>query len=448
MPDELVRLVVRGQGRRVETLLAREMTVLEAAGSLAAIAGLLQDGSAPPFTWRLVTSGGRLLEPERSLAEEGVRDGQELLLVAVDETIEPPEVDGVVARVARSQGRVFDASARRMLCSVGVALVVLWWTAMLAAVGGLRSLVMPLVLLVVVVSAIVVESKALGNLIGARILALVAAVPFGEAGLVLGRHLGGLAPRETIAVAVAGAIVIASVAISWALPRSSWITLGYVGLGLPPLLVGVVVEALRLPLADLISGSLVVWSVLLVVVSDMLRRELGMDGGRRAALASGPLAAVPALAGSGRRHVEREQVLGITIGVLLGMAACWLEAVLRPRPVEVAATAVSVVAVLVAVRRAPNAGQALAVAVSLLLGGAAVVVGIERAAGFGHAAVGMAAVLGVVVVGAMLAIGSWAGRTGDFRLGSKEDGVEPTNERWVPPPGVLTPVDPSTGEEG
>jgi len=98
MPEELVRLVVRGQGRRVETLLARGMTVVEAAGSLAAIAGLLQDGSAPPFTWRLVTSGGRLLEPERSLAEEGVSDGQELILVAVDETIEPPGVDGVKRR--------------------------------------------------------------------------------------------------------------------------------------------------------------------------------------------------------------------------------------------------------------------------------------------------------------------------------------------------------------
>lgn len=448
MPDELVRLVVRGQGRRVETLLAREMTVVEAAGSLAAIAGLLQDGSAPPFTWRLVTSGGRLLESERSLAEEGVRDGQELILVAVDETIEPPEVDGVVARVARSQGRAFDASARLMLCSVGATLVVLWWTAMLAVLGGLRSLVMPLVLVVVVVSAMVVQSKALGNLVGARILAVASVVPFGEAGLVLGRRLGGDAPRETIAVAVAGSIVIASVAISWALPRSSWITLGYVALGLPPLLAGVVVEALRLSLVDLISGSLVLWSIVLVVLSGVLRRDLGAGAGRRSVVASGPLAAVPALAGSGRRHVEREQVLGMTIGVLVGMAACWLEALLQPDPTDVVATAISVGAVLVAVRRAPNAGQTLAGAASLLLGGGAVVVGVERAVGGGQAAVAVAAVLGLVAVGVMLTLGYWAGRSGDFRVRSKDDGDELPDERWVPPPGVLTPFDPSTGEEG
>jgi len=448
MPEELVRLVVRGQGRRVETLLARGMTVVEAAGSLAAIAGLLQDGSAPPFTWRLVTSGGRLLEPERSLAEEGVSDGQELILVAVDETIEPPEVDGVVARVARSQGRVFDASSRLAICSVAAALVVLWWTAMLAALGGLRSLVMPLVLVVALVAGIVVQSKALSNLLGARILAMVAVVPFGEAGFVLGRRLGGAEPPETIAVAIAGSIVIASVAISWALPRSSWITLGYVALGLPPLLVGVVVEALRLSLVDLISGSLVVWSIILVVLSGVLRRDFGVGVGRGSVVASGPLAAVPALAGSSRRHVEREQLLGMTIGVLLGMAACWFEALARTDAIIVTATALSVVAVLIAVRRAPNAGQTLAGAASLLLGGAVVVIGVERAAGRAHSSVAVAAVLGLLVVGAMFSIGSWAGRTGDFRVRSKDDSDELPDERWVPPPGVLTPFDPSTGEEG
>jgi len=447
MADDLVRLVVRGQGRRVETLLARGMTVLEAAGSLAGIAGLLQDGSVPPFTWRLVTAGGRLLEPERSLAEEGVRDGQELILVAVDETIDPPEVDGVVTRVARSQGKVFDASTRLALCSVAATLALAWWSAMIAATGGLRSLTMPVVAIVVSLSAIVVQSKALRNLLGARLLALVSVVPFGEAGIVLGRRLGGGQPEETVAVAIGGAIVIGAVAIGWALPRSSWITLGYVALGLPPLIAGVVVEALGDSLVDLVSGSLLIWSFLLVVLSGIARHDSSSPSQPTAMMRRGAVLDLAA-AGNGRRHVEREQVLGMTIGALVGMAACWFQVLLRPSPTDVGATAVSVVAVVVTLVRAPNAGQTLASAASLLLGGAVVVIGIERTAARDGAGEAAAVVLGVIVSAVMLAIGYWAGRTGDFRpVGKASDGEFP-EERWVPPPGVLSPVDPTADREG
>lgn len=140
MPDEHCRITVVGEQRQVDLAVPVRAPITTYVGSLARMCAQA-DSDIMPAAWSLATVAHRPFDPERSLAEMGVVDGQILYLrnVIAEEFADPVvyEVAERVAEVAEATlERKWDASARTMtLMAVGLT----WLVGTLIALAARRQ---------------------------------------------------------------------------------------------------------------------------------------------------------------------------------------------------------------------------------------------------------------------------------------------------------------------
>jgi ESX secretion system protein EccD len=100
---ETVRVTVAAAGRRVDLVLPADLPVVELVPGLARIVGLLDPRTAYAG-FRLSTPDGHPLRGEAGLTEQGVREGQVLLLLAAADDPDPPRYDDVAEAMADAVG--------------------------------------------------------------------------------------------------------------------------------------------------------------------------------------------------------------------------------------------------------------------------------------------------------------------------------------------------------
>lgn len=244
MSGNWTRLEVHGSARRAAVVVPDDEPV---AGLLPDLLGLLdEDRAAGAHPLALVTVLGEQVDPERSLAEQGVSQGSVLRVVRVDQAPPSPEVADVTDVVA---GALAERADRwRPAWSVGVAAAVAgvagWLSADAASAADMET-----PWLVAAVAVVAVLAAAVARL-GAR-----------AAGVVLGSGAGGsvvgLAPMISVwwgvevpgastLVALVGAGVVVAVVVG--------LGLGHLGAGVGPA-VGAVLACMAMLLAPAAGAS-------------------------------------------------------------------------------------------------------------------------------------------------------------------------------------------------
>jgi hypothetical protein len=284
------RVTVVGARRRLDADLPASIPVVELLADVAGLLGETVNGAA--LEWGLLKVGGARLDPELSLADQGVADGAMLFLRDVTTAPAAPAMDDYAGRVAL----VVDAQRDRW--SPAVVPAVLAWiaAASLAAAGS--------VVLVAGDAGGRVTAGALGGVIGGlAALALVrvlrrhdlaevvmlsslpswAAAGAGVAGLVTAD--GPTAVAVALAFATAGALVTAAVEGEAVVPLAD----GVVEASAPPALVVGIAAALGAKFLQAAAVLVVVELVMLAtmpVVTSRLLMSQRVAQGRTVATAS------------------------------------------------------------------------------------------------------------------------------------------------------------------
>jgi type VII secretion integral membrane protein EccD len=162
--DVSCRVTVVGSRRRLDVTLPAGVPVADLVWDLVEMLG--ESNGSLPARWALVRVGGRALDPELALSEQGVASGTMLFLRDVTEREPPPAIDDYAAGVAIT----VDAQVGRWTKAAAPAMLIGGAAASLALAG------------VVLLLAGDREARALFGLPGAAIAAL--------AGLALAQRLG------------------------------------------------------------------------------------------------------------------------------------------------------------------------------------------------------------------------------------------------------------------
>jgi type VII secretion integral membrane protein EccD len=138
------RVTVVGSRRRLDVTLPEEIPVAELIGDIADM--LAEADEEIPAGWSLTRVGGRALDPERSLSEQGVTSGTMLFLRDVAAPVPPAEIDDFGERVAvavdAQRGRWSRWTAEILLvCGAGMCLLAAALAVLLAGDRGVRTLV-------------------------------------------------------------------------------------------------------------------------------------------------------------------------------------------------------------------------------------------------------------------------------------------------------------------
>jgi type VII secretion integral membrane protein EccD len=208
--DLSFRLTVVGSRRRMDATLPASIPLAELLWDLVGMLDERADGAAA--RWGLVQVGGHVLDPERTLAEQGVHDGTMLFLRDVTTPPSAPAIDDYAERVAIA----VDAQSGRWSTSLVPPVLAGVAGACLAAAGLLAILARDPASSAIVglAGATVSVAAALAFAVGVRRQGLAAVV--GLCGLLLwaaaGAGLASLAGASTFGVWAAGlaAIVVGS----------------------------------------------------------------------------------------------------------------------------------------------------------------------------------------------------------------------------------------------
>jgi len=209
MEQNTTRIAVAVDGRRVDLAVPARRPVGEFLLQLVDLANprdrLLHD-------WRLVRVGGELLDPERSLAEAAVLDGE---LIQLSPAFAPPNradlVYDVPAAVAAASSPGQASPTRRHLCHALAATAAAGLSLSLAA-GGIAGGAAAAVMAVAVVAGAALL-RISGREVDASIWAFTAIVPAAVAGWTIGRNTSTGAWWVPAVVAAAVAAVGAAVAV-------------------------------------------------------------------------------------------------------------------------------------------------------------------------------------------------------------------------------------------
>jgi ESX secretion system protein EccD len=234
----LCRVTVVGSTRRLDVALPAGVPVVDLLSDLVEMLGESEDGT--PAGWGLVRVGGRALDPEHGLVEQGVADGTMLFLRDLTTPAPEPAIDDYAERVAISvdaQGGRWTNSAAEALVvyGAGTCLLAAGAIALLAGDRGVRTMVglagAALAALAGLGVARVLRRRAFGGLIAFAALPLWAAAGVGLAGF------ARLDPTGTLAAALLSVTAGAGVAIAIAAELTLVPSVGVITATLVPALV-------------------------------------------------------------------------------------------------------------------------------------------------------------------------------------------------------------------
>jgi type VII secretion integral membrane protein EccD len=222
-------VTVIGSGRRLDATLPEGVPVVELLPDLVDMLGESEDGVA--LRWGLVRVGGQALDPELTLADQGVDEGTMLFLRDLTTPAEPPTVDDFAERVALAvdaqRGRwtgatvpvvlasvagaslaaagavevlAGDRSSRSLVGAAGAAMAV---AAALALARVLRRMVLAEVVLLCSLPLWAAAGAGIAGLAGAGATVMLAA---GLAGLVVG-SIAGIATVRNVALVASAAVI-------------------------------------------------------------------------------------------------------------------------------------------------------------------------------------------------------------------------------------------------
>jgi len=234
----LCRVTVVGSTRRLDVALPAGVPVVDLLSDLVEMLGESEDGT--PAGWGLVRVGGRALDPEYGLVDQGVSDGTMLFLRDLTTPEPEPAIDDYAERVAISvdaQGGRWTNSAAEALVvyGAGACLLAAGAIALLAGDRGVRTMVglagAALAALAGLGVARVLRRRAFGWLIAFAALPLWAAAGVGLAGF------ARLDPTGTLAAALLSVTAGAGVAIAIAAELTLVPSVGVITATLVPALV-------------------------------------------------------------------------------------------------------------------------------------------------------------------------------------------------------------------
>lgn len=324
------RLTIATGRSRVDVTAPETVPIAELITDIAHLAGVPLSADAAPIA--LSRLGEPPLRPERSLAEQGVREGEILYLVSQTAPPPPAVVDDTVSLVAATvdarPGDWTAASARRSLLVAACGLTALGLMPLLvdsrsAVPTGAASLAVAVALWAVSIPLGRQRRTAVGREVG-RAVAL-ASLPYWVAGPTVLAFGAGAATGVVLAAATAGLLggaVAVGVAARPLLSAAVAVVVAAITVGLTAL--GVAETGASLAAAS--AGVAVVWTALVVVVPALVARGVGLIRTATAAErdpASGPL--LPGTVADQRRRVELGHRL--VSGVLSGGAVAQSAAV-------------------------------------------------------------------------------------------------------------------------
>lgn len=211
----MCRVTVIGSTRRLDVALPVGVPVVELLSDLVEMLGESEDGT--PASWGLVRVGGRALDPERGLVEQGVAEGTMLFLRDLTTPPAEPAIDDYAERVAISVdaqgGRWTTSSAETLLAfGAGACLLAAGVTSMVVGDRGVRTMVglagAAIAALAGIGVARVLRRRMFGGLIAFAALPLWAAAGVGLAGF------ARLDPTGTLAAMLLSVTAGAAVAIA------------------------------------------------------------------------------------------------------------------------------------------------------------------------------------------------------------------------------------------
>jgi type VII secretion integral membrane protein EccD len=231
MADNACLITVAGSRRRVDVSLPGSLPVAELLWDLVEMLEEPEAAASPP-RWALVRVGGRVLDAEQGLAEQGVADGSLLFLRDLASPVQPPAIDDYAEAVALA----VEARAGRWTATVRQ------WTLVAAAVA----------------SAVLAAAAALG----VQDLRVRAATSFLAAGLLLA---SGLLSARRLGQRTTGVLLALGALPLWAVGGAALTQLlGGTGFELAPAIAGFVTvgallalpvsEEARLPAAAAVAG--------------------------------------------------------------------------------------------------------------------------------------------------------------------------------------------------
>jgi type VII secretion integral membrane protein EccD len=231
MADNACLITVAGSRRRVDVSLPGSLPVAELLWDLVEMLEEPEAAASPP-RWALVRVGGRVLDAEQGLAEQGVADGSLLFLRDLASPVQPPAIDDYAEAVALA----VEARAGRWTSTVRQ------WTLVAAAVA----------------SAVLAAAAALG----VQDLRVRAATSFLAAGLLLA---SGLLSARRLGQRTTGVLLALGALPLWAVGGAALTQLlGGTGFELAPAIAGFVTvgallalpvsEEARLPAAAAVAG--------------------------------------------------------------------------------------------------------------------------------------------------------------------------------------------------
>lgn len=211
----MCRVTLIGSTRRLDVALPVGVPVVELLSDLVEMLGESEDGT--PASWGLVRVGGRALDPEHGLVEQGVADGTMLFLRDLTTPAPEPAIDDYAERVAISVdaqgGRWTTSTAETLLAlGAGTCLLAAGVTSLVVGDRGVRTMVglagAALAALAGLGVARVLRRRTFGGLIAFAALPLWAAAGVGLAGF------ARLDPTGTLAAALLSVTAGAGVAIA------------------------------------------------------------------------------------------------------------------------------------------------------------------------------------------------------------------------------------------
>jgi len=184
----LARITIRAPRRRLDLAVPDQVPLAEILPEVLRRAGEATQGEFVPGPggWTLRRADGASLGGAAPLAHQGVRDGDVLYLVPRSVTWPEPHYDDVVeeiAATARARGRVWDASATRLVALGAAGVVLLAGLVALLALGP--SWTIPAVLAVGVAVALLAAGSLIARAIGDGVVGAAAggfALPYAAMG--------------------------------------------------------------------------------------------------------------------------------------------------------------------------------------------------------------------------------------------------------------------------
>ena len=209
MADNACSITVAGSRRRVDVSLPGSLPVAELLSELVEILGEHEADASPP-RWALVRVGGRVLDAEQGLAEQGVADGSLLFLRDLASPVQPPAIDDyaeAVALAVEARSGRWTATARQWTL---IAAAVAWALLAAGAALGVQDLriraATSFLAAGVLLSAGLLTGRRLGQRAAGLLLALSALPLWAVGGAAVTQLLGG--SGFELAPAVAGFVTL------------------------------------------------------------------------------------------------------------------------------------------------------------------------------------------------------------------------------------------------